>query len=80
MSVAMLGAGGVTALPVALDHPAVVERYAAKVVRALGSEWWWTGAVSGGGHGRIWLGQGRVMIAYSSRSPLCTGWMSWCGR
>lgn len=65
MSVARLGPDGVAALAVALGEPAVVGRYAPKVVRAPGSEcWWWTGAASGRGHGRIWLGSGRVAIAH----------------
>ena len=64
MSAARLGPCGVAALAVALGEPAVLGRYAAKVVRAPGSACWWTGAVSGRGHGRIWLSAGRVAIAH----------------
>ena len=56
---------GREALSVALDDEDVLQRYAAKVVTVPGSGcWWWTGAVSGRGHGRFWIGGGRVVIAH----------------
>lgn len=49
-----------------LGDPAVLGRFQAKLVEVPGSTClWWTGAVSGrSGHGRFWLGEGRVMIAH----------------
>lgn len=62
------------ALSAALADPVVLTRYRAKVTTVPGSDClWWTGAVAGrsrregtrgGGHGRFWLGGGRVMIAH----------------
>ncbi len=41
-----------------------VTRRERKIVRVTGSEcWWWTGAISGKGHGRFWFAPGRVIIA-----------------
>lgn len=49
----------------AAADPAVRARYFAKVLRVDGSEcWWWTGAVSGHGHGRFWIRDGWVVIAH----------------
>lgn len=60
-----LDAAGLAALAVALEDPGVVARFVARIVTVPGSECsWWTGAVSGRGHGRFWLAPGRVMIAH----------------
>lgn len=46
------------------DH-GVRERYADKLVSVPGSEClWWTGAISGRGHGRFWAGPDFVVIAH----------------
>lgn len=43
----------------------VIDRYRDKLVDVPGSTClWWTGAVSGRGHGRFWLGAGQVAIAH----------------
>ena len=48
------------ALAAAVRDAEVVSRWRAKTVRVPGSGClWWTGAVSGPGHGRFWLGEGR---------------------
>lgn len=48
-----------------LADPEVIDRYRAKLVDVPGSTClWWTGAVSGRGHGRFWLGEGHVAIAH----------------
>ena len=40
-------------------------RYQAKILTFPDSEcWWWTGAISGNGHGRIWLAPGWVVVAH----------------
>jgi hypothetical protein len=65
VSARRLGAAGLAALTLALADQVVVARYAAMVVTVPGNECrWWTGAVSGHGHGRFWIGRGRVMIAH----------------
>lgn len=52
-------------LAVAARDPRVRRRYAAKIVKVADSEcWWWTGAITGNGHGRIWLATGWVVIAH----------------
>jgi hypothetical protein len=56
----------------AVDDPETVRRYRAKVVAVPGSACaWWSGALSGRGHGRFWLGTvaGRdvVVIAHPVR-------------
>lgn len=49
----------------ALLDEGVRRRYWAKVyVPDEGGCWYWTGAISGKGHGRFWIGQGRVVIAH----------------
>lgn len=49
----------------ALTDPRVVARFASKVVQVPGDEClWWTGAISGRGHGRFWCSQGHVVIAH----------------
>ncbi|MBT9257724.1 hypothetical protein KMZ32_06235 [Phycicoccus sp. MAQZ13P-2] len=62
---ARLDDSGLRALAGALGRPEVVQRYRSKVVEVDGSGcWWWTGALSGRGHGRFWLGPQRVVIAH----------------
>jgi hypothetical protein len=49
----------------ALTSVTVRERFTAKLVDVPGSGClWWTGAVSGKGHGRFWIGQDRVIVAH----------------
>ena len=49
----------------ALANEGVRSRYWAKVVRTSdGTCWHWTGAISGKGHGRFWVAEGRVVIAH----------------
>ena len=56
-------AGSVLAWAVA--DAGVRARWEAKLVVVPGSEClWWTGAISGRGHGRFWLASGRVVIAH----------------
>ncbi len=52
-------------LATAATTPSVVARYRS-FVRTAGSAdcWLWLGAISGRGHGRFWLGEGRVVIAH----------------
>lgn len=63
----------------ALADSAVVRRYRDKLVLLSDSECvWWTGAVSGRGHGRFWVGQapggrGHVMIAHRFGYALAYG-------
>lgn len=60
-----LDGAGLDALGAALVDPAVVGRYRAKLVQVPGSDcWWWTGAISGRGHGRFYFGPGRVVVAH----------------
>lgn len=62
------------ALAAGCAAPEVVARYRAKVVRVEGSECrWWTGAVSGRGHGRFWLAPGRVVVAHRFAFALVHG-------
>ncbi len=62
---ALLSEAGLAALTAAVGDQATVERYRAKLVTVEGSGCaWWTGGVSGRGHGRFWLGMGRVVIAH----------------
>lgn len=65
MGVRRLDAEGLSAVAEALADVEVLARYRSKIVTVPGSEClWWTGAVSGRGHGRFWLAPGRVMIAH----------------
>jgi len=49
----------------AVADESVRARFAAKVVRVPGSDClWWTGAISGRGHGRFWLADTHVIIAH----------------
>src|SRR5262249_19047048 len=54
----------------AVDDPETVRRYRAKVVAVPGSACaWWSGALSGRGHGRFWLGTvaGRDVVVIAHR-------------
>ncbi|MDO5676355.1 MAG: hypothetical protein Q4G35_02470 [Propionibacteriaceae bacterium] len=45
--------------------PEIVERYFAKIHRPDSTTCWlWTGAISGKGHGRFWIGAGLVVVAH----------------
>lgn len=56
-----------------VSDPVLVARYLSKVVRVPGSSCaWWTGAIAGRGHGRVWVGGGRVVIAH--RVALAIAW------
>ena len=69
-----LGEAGSAALAAACASPEVVARYWAKVVQVKGSDCrWWTGAVSGRGHGRFWLAPGRVVVAHRFAFALVHG-------
>ena len=49
----------------ALADPCVIERFRTKIVMVPGSDcWWWTGSLSGAGHGRFWISGGLVMVAH----------------
>lgn len=49
----------------AASSESVRERYFAKVrISGDGGCWLWTGAISNRGHGRFWIGSGRVVIAH----------------
>jgi len=67
-------------LRAALSEPDVVQRYRAKTTHVPGhSCLFWTGAISGRGHGRLWLGVdegGRdvVVIAHRFGYGLTHGW------
>lgn len=65
---------GLAAVEAALADPDVLARYRAKLTEVPGSEClWWTGAVSGRGHGRFWLAPGRVVIAHRFAFALVHG-------
>ena len=52
-------------LGAAIIDPAVVARYRSKIITVPGSECrWWTGALSGRGHGRFWVTGRHVIIAH----------------
>ena len=62
------------ALAAGCASPEVVARYRAKVVQVQGSDCrWWTGAVSGRGHGRFWLASGWVIVAHRFAFALVHG-------
>ncbi len=64
-AVALVGEGAPEALAAGCASAATVARFWAKVVPVEGSDClWWTGAVSGRGHGRFWLAVGRVVVAH----------------
>lgn len=61
-------------LAAALDTPGIVGRFLSKLVEVPGSEClYWTGAVSGAGHGRFWVGEGHVVIAHRFAYALVHG-------
>lgn len=65
---------GLAALGQACASPEVVARWRAKIVHVEGSECaWWTGAVSGRGHGRFWVASGRVVVAHRFGFALAYG-------
>lgn len=65
---------GLRTLALGLGDKETLERYAAKIVYVPGSDCaWWTGAVSGRGHGRFWLAPGRVVIAHRFAFALVNG-------
>ena len=69
-----LDEAGLAALAVGCASPEVVARYRAKVVQVDGSGCrWWTGAVSGRGHGRFWLAPRRVLVAHRFAFALVHG-------
>ena len=52
----------------------MVDRYWSKIVAVPDSDClWWTGAISGRGHGRFWYGSGRVIIAHRFGYALAHG-------
>ncbi|MGL5858783.1 MAG: hypothetical protein ACRC35_10355 [Angustibacter sp.] len=56
---------GLAVLDAAVADVATVARRDRKIVRVDGSEcWWWTGAISGRGHGRFWFAPDRVVITH----------------
>jgi hypothetical protein len=58
----------------ALADPGVAQRYLDKVVTIPGSECsWWIGAISGGGHGRFWVGDNLVVVAHRFGFALAQG-------
>lgn len=64
-TVTRLDANGLADLAAACDSARAVARWRAKLVKVQGSDClWWTGAVSGRGHGRFWLSPGRVVVAH----------------
>ena len=66
-TVTRLDANGLADLAAACDSARAVARWRAKLVKVKvqGSDClWWTGAVSGRGHGRFWLSPGRVVVAH----------------
>lgn len=74
MAVVRLGEAGAAALAAGSVATEVVARYRAKVVVVDGSDCrWWTGAVSGRGHGRFWLAPGRVVVAHRFAFALVHG-------
>ncbi|WP_338752265.1 hypothetical protein [Janibacter alittae] len=57
-----------------MTNPDIVARWRAKTVRVPGSDClWWTGAISGRGHGRFWYAPGRVVIAHRFAWALAYG-------
>ncbi|RYV50985.1 hypothetical protein [Pengzhenrongella frigida] len=74
MATVRLGEAGSAALAAGCASPEVVARYRAKLVQVDGSGCqWWTGAVSGRGHGRFWLARGRVLVAHRFAFALANG-------
>ena len=64
----------VEALTAALASTSVRTRFTAKLVRVPGSDClWWTGAVSGKGHGRFWVRANHVVVAHRFAFALAHG-------
>lgn len=58
----------------AVTDPEVIARYWNRIVTVPGSGCsWWTGAIAGRGHGRVWVGRGRVIIAHRLAMALAWG-------
>lgn len=58
----------------AVTHLPTIYTYRAKIRSVPGSGCaWWSGAISGAGHGRFWLGGGRVVIAHRFGFALAFG-------
>ena len=65
---------GLADLDAACFSPQVVHRWRGKIVTVQGSGClWWTGAISGRGHGRFWLASGRVVVAHRFAFALAHG-------
>lgn len=65
MTARRLDAAGRERLAASVADPDTVNRWRAKTVCVPGSGClWWTGAISGRGHGRFWYARGRVVIAH----------------
>ncbi|WP_299520929.1 hypothetical protein [uncultured Serinicoccus sp.] len=71
---ARLEGAGLAALGAALADGGTVARWQAKVVEVPGSGCrWWTGAISGRGHGRFYYAPDRVVIAHRFAFGLAHG-------
>ena len=69
-----LDEAGLADLAAACAAPEVVASWRAKIVTVEGSDClWWTGAVSGRGHGRFWLASARVVVAHRFAFALARG-------
>ena len=74
MNAGRLDLDGVDALRAALSDAAIVARYESKIVTVPDADcMFWSGAVSGRGHGRFWLGDERVVIAHRFGFALACG-------
>ena len=72
--VTRLDAQGLADLAAACASPGAVARWRAKLVTVEGSDClWFTGAVSGAGHGRFWLSARRVVVAHRFAFALARG-------
>lgn len=61
----MLRHSSAEVLAAAAADRAVMGRFWSHVARGDGGACWiWTGAISGRGHGRFWIGTGRVVVAH----------------
>lgn len=68
------------ALVLGVADPDVVERYRAKIVEVAGSDcWWWTGAISGRGHGRKRAILRQMQHSVAHRGQLALIAVSHCG-
>lgn len=65
MAARRLDSAGLNALASALRDAGVLARWRSKIVTVPGSQChWWTGAISGRGHGRFYYAPERVVIAH----------------